>query len=381
MITITVTHDVKEIMSQLYDPANPKKGYELAAEKQMNLSAFIETISPTKPGDVLDGFGRCLQHYGIVINGDPNKGIYPSKGNAFFQSNMPESRVLFPEFINRSIHSYQMEQTNYLSYLVSAWDIQDTNVFRSFYFDDTAAQRQAGRRGEGAVVKKFKVAWSEKAVSVVDFSIELDMSYEFVRWAALPVIQLALQRVALQRQLDEAGEALYVLQSGDGSGKEATGAAKVTLSSLGVLAPGGTESMTYGAYLKFLAGFDPYRVTTIVGTQDDVIDLMLMAKPSSDPALLYTLLDKSRTGGVPEFVNLPFGNLAVLQYNDASILAANKLLALDKRFALMGHRALGMDLVETDRIISGKWEKIVIGNYVGFSNIFAGAAKYLDTDE
>jgi len=373
-IEVTATHDPKDILKQVYDPSNQKKGYELAASKGITFSAFLETISPTKPGEPLDAYERLLKHCGIVLKDDPDHGIYASKGALFFQSNLPEARVLFPEFINRTIRAAMMDEANVLDYLVAGWDIADSNVFRSFYFDDTATQRKAGRLAEGAKPRKFKVTWSEKAVYTKDFSIELDMTYEFVRWASLPVIQLALKRVALERQQDEVAEAIYVYVNGDGTSKEGGAITPETLSDYNITSGG----ITYEAYLKWLAGFDPYNPSVIVASAADLISLLVMAKPSTDPALLYALLDKSKTGGVPTIVNLPFSQMSFVKFNDSTILTSKYVLGIDKRFGLMGHRALGMDLVETDRIIDAKFEKIVISNYVGFSKVFASAAKILD---
>lgn len=351
--------------------------YLKAAEEGLNFSQLLERINPSESGDKLDAFERQLKRFGIVLHADPDKGIYPSKGELFFQSNLPESRVLFPEFINRTIRAALMQEEDLLSYLVADWDISDAGVFRAPYLDDSQAMRQSGRRAEGARSGAVKVDWSEKAVSPKDFGIEIDMSYEFVRRAPVSLIRTILSRMALQRRLDEAAEALDVLLSGDGTSKEGGAISSTNLSTYGVSSPSGTESLTYVAYLKWLAIFSPYKVSTIIGTANDIVEWFTMAKPSVDPILMSTVFDKGQTGGVPKLVNLGVGNVSAVVHEDAP---ANALVALDKRFALQGHRDVGLDLVETDRLISAKWEKIVITNKVGFSKIWTDAAKKLVTN-
>lgn len=369
MAEITLTpraNDIK-LSKDLYIEAN---------NKNLTISALLEEMDPSESNDKLDAFERQLKRFGIVTKDDPEHGVFASTGQLFFQSNVPESRVLFPEFIERSIRAAMMDETDYLAYLVNGWTTSNAGIFRALYVDDTATTRKSGRRGEGARVAKMKVTWSEKTVNMNDFGIEIDMSYEFTKWASLPMIQTILKRAAMQRRYDEAGEALTTIISGDGGSKESTAAANTNLSDLGVATPEGTEELTYVAWLKWAASFAPYVLTTLIGTVDDIIEWFTMAKPSTDPAVMYQLLDKSQTGGVPTLVNLGVSQVAAVCHSDSS---ASVLVGIDKRFALHGYRDMGMDMVETDRVIDAKFDKIVISNKVGFANIFAAARKKLTT--
>lgn len=371
MIKITRTDDPRELIKALKNG-----GYEAAAMKGITASALLEEMSPTKDDNSPKAFERCLKECGIVLKDKPEHGIYASKGALFFQSDVPDSSALFPEFINRTIRAAEMEQTDLLKYLVSAWESGNTTTFQAFYFDDTATNRQAGRRAEGAPARIFKFTGSDKTVKTKDFSIELDMSYEAVLFTALPVITLALKRVALQRQLDEAAEAIYILVNGGSSTelKEYAAATEVTLDNVGIE----SGTITLPAYLKFLAGFGLYSPNVIVGGANDVIDVYLQAMPTAVPALVYNLLDKGALGGTPSMPNLPFNNMTYLKYDDTSVLASKKLVTLDSRYALQGHRSLGLDLVETQNVIDSKFKQIVIGNRVGFSKIFTAASKVLN---
>ncbi len=370
----------KDLMAQVYDKDNRKAGYERALGDKMTFSAYLEKLSPSQPNDKLDAFERLMHYCGIVTKNDAEHGIYAGTGDLFFQSNMPESRILFPEYINRTIRSAMIARGDFLSYMVSDWEYSVTGLFRAFYLDDTEANRKMAKKGAGSKPKIFKLSWSEKQVIAEQFALELQMTYDFVRGAGLPIIATALQRVALQKALDELALAIYVLINGDGGTKESGVAASTNLSAYGVVGPTSTANITYKSYLKWLATFYPYQATTLVASMTDIVELICMAKPSTDPALLYTLLEKNLTGGIPEIVANPFGKMSYIPSPDADVLTDNTLLTLDKNFALMGHRDVGMDLVETDRVISAQFEKIVISNKSAFSKIFTTAAKQLKTN-
>jgi len=355
--------------------------FDLCAEKgkeegrRVTLSALLEEINPSQPDDKLDAFERQLKRFKIVTKDDPDHGVFASTGDLFFQSNQPESRILFPEFIERAMRAAMMDETDYMSYLVSTWATSYAGMFRSIYIDDTSTTRKSGRRGEGAGMAEMDVSWSEKTATMNDYGIKLKMTYEFVRWASLPIIQTIIARAAIQRRYDEASEALYVIENGDGSSKEGSAAANVNLSSYQTDHTG-TKDILYKSYLRWLATFNPLTATTLIGYVTDIIDVICMAKPTTDPVFMYTLLDKSQTGGVPQVANLNVGKTTLLHHGD---IATNKLLAIDKRFAIQGYRDMGVDLVETNKIIDGKFNEIVISNKVGFAKIFASASKKLTT--
>ncbi len=357
--------------------------YDAAAERGITLSALFEEINPTLPEDKsgLNAFGRQLQRCGIVTKNDPAHGIYASQGKLFFQSNVPESRILFPEYINRRINAALIERGDFLQYIVSEWQYGQSHTFRSLYLDDTAAQRQSGKRADGAVPKKLKASWSEKAVHIEDFALEVDMSYDFVQEVSLPVLDVILQRVAMQRAIDELGEAIYVILNGDGTGKESSGAHVDKLSDMGVTGPTGIEDMDFKSYLRWQSQFYPYKMTAVIGSVEDLVDFYCMTSPTDKTyAMMSTLLETAAVGGRPQFAQSPFGAVTLIPYNDTSVVAANDLVGVDKTFGIIGHRDTQIPLVETDRLIREKWQLFVISNKVGFSNLFRAATRKLDGD-
>jgi hypothetical protein len=357
--------------------------YAKAYDKGMSFSQYLENIDPSDPKDAkngLDAFERQLMRFGIRTKNDPRTGMGASTGDLFFQSNIPASRILFPEFLNRVARVAVMSQDDIMSQLVATTEtLQGSNLMRSIYIDDTQAQRTKSRVAEMGEFPVVKVTWSEKATALAKYGVRIEMSYEFVRRASLPVISILLQRIMLQTRLDEVGEAVNALHAGDGSGHASGGTISTSnLSTYQGGTPEGTGEMTYAGYLAWLAVFYPGKCTTIISNAADTVKYLTMPKPTVDPLFLYSFLNPGLLGGVPErAVNwpIPTNITPVIHAN----VVANTLVGIDKSAAMIAVREAGADLTETDKIINGQFNQIVMSNTVGFQMLFASARKEIIT--
>lgn len=175
------------------------------------------------------------------------------------------------------------------------------------------------------------------------------------------------------------GEAVAALQVGDGSGHASGGAiSSANLSTYQGGAPTGTQDMTYAGYLKWLYTFYPGSCTTILGNSDNIIEAITIAKPTTDPLWFYTFLNQGALSGKPMLVN---GRApATVRYVIHDTVSDNNLLGIDRTAALIAYREAGADLTETNKIINGQWNEIVISNTIGFQTLFASARKKLVTN-
>jgi len=357
--------------------------YPLAYDNGMTLTQFLENMDPSDPKDAKDGldaFERQMMRFGIRTKNDPKTGMGASTGDMFFQSNYPAARILFPEFLNRVARVAVMSQEDLMNQLVASTELlQGSNLIRSIYIDDTQAQRTKSRVAELGEFPVVKVTWSEKATSLAKYGVRVEMSYEFVRRAALPVISILLSRIMLQTRLDEVGEAISALLLGDGSGHASGGAiASSNLSTHQGGAPGGTGDMTYTGYLTWLLTFAPGACTTIISNAADTVLYLTMPKPTTDPLFMYQLLSKP-LGGVPTTpVNWPV-NTNIYPVIHADVSASN-LIGIDRSAAMIAVREAGADLTETDKIINGQFNQIIMSNTIGFQMLFASARKKLVTN-
>lgn len=351
-----------------------KEMYEIAYKHGMTFSQLLETVNPSLSGDKLDAFERQCKRFGILLKNLPEKGIWASKGELFFQSNQPVSRILFPEYLNRVARATLLEDYD-INWIVSNIRPADSGTFRSLYINDTASQRRRARTTEGSIFSKTKVSWSETAGTVKKFGIEIQASYEFVRRADIPLIDLVIQRCLLQSRVDDFADAVNVLINGDDHASPANPAPVDNLTTLDPEATAGT--LTYKGYLKFGNQFRPYKMNVAIGNIDTILQVILCQKPSADPIQLYSLLQAKANilGEEISVVNPAWGKVNLIIHND---VPAYKLIGLDKRYALEKVVEVGADLQETDRLISEQFEKIVISEAMNFSKLFTDGCRVLD---
>jgi len=360
-----------------------RKMYEYAYDQGMSFSQLLEYLNPTQPGDAtgLDAFERQLQRFGIRTKNDARYGMPASKGQLFFQSGVAASTVLFPEFINRVARRALINEENQVDLLVASWEtLTGTTVYRSIYIDETQANRTMSQISQFGKFPVVNVSWSEKATTLKKYGVKLAMSYEFVRQASLPVISMLIERIMLQNRIDEMGLALKTINDGDGESKEGSAISSSNLSTYTGGACDNINDITYVAYLKWLHQFNPGVCNVIIGNLNSIVTVMTMPKPSVDPVFFYQLLGnmKSDFGGVPRLVNPRLADrISYIIYDDAD---DHDLIGIDNRYACIGYREAGADLTETQKIIDGQWEEILISNTVGFANVFRSAAKKLVCD-
>jgi hypothetical protein len=360
-----------------------RKMYEVAYDQGMSFSQFLEWIQPTQPGDTtgLDAFERQMLRFGIRPNHDTKFGLPASKGNLFFQPGVPASTVLFPEFINRVARRALINEEDVLGRIVASMEqLSGTSVYRSIYIDETQANRTMSQINQYGKFPTVTISWSEKATTLKKYGVKLAMSYEFVRQASLPVIEMLISRIMLQNRIDEMGLALKTLVDGDGETKEGAAITTINLSTLLGSAADSINDLTYLTYLKFLHQFAPGTCDVIIGNVDATLQVQTMPKPSVDPVWFYQNISGmvNEMGGKPMLMNPRLAsNISFITYDGTT---AHELVGVDSRYALIGYREAGTDLTETQRIIDGQWEEILMSNTVGFANVFRSAAKKLKCD-
>jgi hypothetical protein len=194
----------------------------------------------------------------------------------------------------------------------------------------------------------------------------------------MPLIQTLIGRIMLQRRLDEVSLAISALKLGDGSGHASGGAiATSNLSTYQGGNPAGFESMTLTGYLGWLSLFAPGTCTTIISNTADLLLAWQLASPTTVPIWMNNNINTSGLWGKPRLVNMGIaGDIAYVKVPIADVLE-NHIIGIDKRYALMGYREVGSDLTETNKVINGQFDEVVMSNTVGFQTLFADARKDL----
>lgn len=346
--------------------------YAKAEEGGMTFSQLLETINPSAQDDKLDAFERQCKRFGIVLQNMPEKGIWASEGSAFFQSNQPASRILFPEYLNRVAREAALEDYDIRNIVANVRPV-DSGSYRTLYINDAAAQRRKKRVVEKAAFPVTKVSWSERSGTVQKHGVEIQMSYEFVRRAALPIVETVIKRIVLQGRVDVFADAIDIMLNGDDFGSAAAVVSALTVLDTGA----GAGTLTYKGYLKFGNLFRPARMNVAIGNVDTILKVILCAKPTADPIQLFSLLQEKKNllDESITLVNPNWSRVALLIHED---VPADKLIGLDKRTALEQIIEIGADLQETDRIISSQFTKIVLSDSSNIAKIFDIDCKVFD---
>lgn len=335
-----------------------------ASARGMSFSGVLEEQDPSEDyaGTELanmDAFQRQLFFAGIRTQSIPEKGIYADQVNRFFQSNIPGSQVLFPEYINRMMRQ-ALIAPDVLPWIIAVNTGVVGDFYRSIYTNDTIAQRRLTRVGQGAELPKTSFTASEHAVNLYKYGRLLEGSYEYFRTVTIDLFSILLQRIALQANLDKADTAIDVAINGDGNSNTATNYNQSTLDTGAV--------PTYKAFIAFALKFYPYQLNTLVGGDAAFINFLSMARPSVDPFQILNLLQRGEM--ITQRVEL-----AQNLYSDVKLVylpstPANVLVGLDRRFALEQLNEIGASLVETDRLIQSQRNQIAISEKVGYAQIF-----------
>lgn len=333
--------------------------YRLANEKGMTFSQYLESIDPSHQyNDGLDAFERQLQRFGIVTKSLPEKGIWASKVEAFYTSDDgQQTPILFPEYVNR-VAREALVQDDILSEMVAIRTPIDSNAYRTIYIDTDSKMTSKTRVAEGADMPVATMKTSENTIKIYKYGRRLRATYEAIRRMRLDLFALHVQGIMMQAALDRALDAYSVLKDGDGNNNAATNYNKTTLQGGAV-----DVALAYNGWLAYMFKFFPYKMTTIIGGESELIQLLTIDAPNVDPLKLIQMIQFGNAGAGGTMAQNIFNDYRIVYLPDA---AENVLLGFDKRYALEMVVEVGSDITETQKIISSQWEEIVISEVNGF---------------
>lgn len=359
MSEITVTPNANEIKLSV-------DLYKQAYSEGKTLSQYLESIDPSDkygPNEKLDAFERQLARFGIKVNSNEAKGLYADKVEKFYTTS--ESKVLFPEYINRVAREALMAG-DILPELVAVTTPIDSGVYRSFYISDQQTAQQKVRVSEGAELPTTELTGQENAITLRKKGRILKASYEFVRRMRIDLLAIHIRRMMQQAAVDKATDALDVIINGDGNSNAAT--------NYNITALGGTAgTLDYKSFVKFRLKYFPGLITTLIGGENEIVQYLTLQFPNIDPLTLLAMAQNPVQNRTELPQNL-FGSLRVVYLPSAP---ANKLVGIDRRFALEQVVEIGSDIVETDRIISSQFQEIALSEVMGFAKFDPNASKTL----
>ena len=326
--------------------------YHDAKKAGVSFSQFLEGLDPSQPGYPLDAFERQLARFGIIT-----KGEQISLVEDFYKTY--ESRILFPEFINRNVLiGYKFGKNELkLDDLIANTQFIDGNEYTPLSADDSGEEEELYRVGEMGEFPTTTITLAEKTIRLIKVGRRLKASYEVLRRMQINLLALHLQIIGLKMQRAMTKWALDIFINGDGNSNPAPTQNTAT-----------SGTLDYNDLVDFEVDMADtgFEKTHQCGYKD-VVKTILKMTEFKDVVAGFNF---QATGNLVT----PFGD--ILRWHPNS--PANKLLGWDQKAHLELVKEKGAQLVEAGKVIEKQFEKTIISDVLGVSKIFTNAGRILN---
>lgn len=348
-----------------------------------------------------DAFQRLLMAYDVRTRDDFAAGRPASTVDQLFQAGGGRGALLFPVWCERVARERMQQsfdrfyssthvsdangalrphnlartitgddlQVSILPLLVGLMELGDGKPYSSFHMSEDANRTRMRRRGEFTRSAVYTLTGSERTHRFIETGIEIDISYKALREYALPALEMHIRWIGQRNDRDKEQVAYETHLLGDGSSAAATNTNVTSLSG------GVAGSITTAQLLEFM------RLYEADGNYAPSIALSLSA--------VMSIFDQSTFGSAehPTFGPLSMAMLAsqaarpearsIPPMYARSYSVSNKSLFADRATLRMKYVPL---LVERDRVIDAKFEKIVITEETAFDHLRDGGRRTLDVN-
>lgn len=396
----------KEIHDRLARTDRAVELHQEALNAGMPLSRYLEIIDPTPEGGKLDAFGRQMREAGIITRSNPEAGLWADTADKFLNNNA--GRALFPEFVARQWRSImfataaekraaaiymssdaalgspekpyldagpywnaQFEAAIPLAELIAGSQAIAGEDYRSLYMTYDAAALRLFRVGESAEVPIATLSTATRNIRLRKYGRGLRATYEQLRRMRIDKLAWWVKWQALQSEIDKVTAALYTIINGDGnSNTSATTYNMLTLDSDATV-----NELSLKAWMAFKMKFvQPYMMTTALMQDSVALQLVLLnAGTANIPLATISGIGGFGLGLTPINVTAD-----AVRYGWTSDAPANKIVGLDKRFALEQITEVGSEIQETERFITNQTEVMVMTENSAFATLDASATKILN---
>jgi len=313
--------------------------------------AALEKLDPTEryAGCELagmDAFQRQLKRFGIKVSGKGSSDIAK-----FFST--ADSAALFPEYVSRAVEQGSKSES-VIEKIISARTEINSLDYRSITTDilDPGGSMVSGTIGEGEEIPVTNITLNENLVTLKKRGRLLRASYEAIKFQRLDVFTVALRQIGVfiaKAQLKDAMEVLV--------GNGATAAETISQS-------GGT--LAYSDLLELWSLFEDFEMNVMLAspaTAARILNIPELRDPLAG-------LGFQKGGGI----TTPLGAKLI----KTSAAPDDKIIALDRRFALEMVTAGPGIQVEYDKLIDTQLERASLTSISGFSKLFPEAVKVLE---
>ena len=338
--------------------------YQDASDANLTLSQYLDEMSrkgeitedlvnpeaANVKGEKVSAFKQLLAKAGIRT-----KGPMASTGDAFFSD--PSNRVLFPEFVSTTYKDQERDLVG--PYFLTINDIVTdrqgigSSAHRTGIIE--SGQREGlefGEVAEGGELPRYKVRLADQAINLTKYGGILEMTYESIRRASLPMIARYLGKIAQAQVYRKVKDALNVALNGDGNSNPAPDTASIGANwAFDDLIDLMVEGANNGVIFDF-----------IVGETVDVTQVVKLAQ-FTDVAATAANADFRDTGRLPA----PLGMDLKIAIPGSVLDGSKKLMGVDRGNALTEVFENGSQITETDKLITTQFEQIAISENLAYA--------------
>lgn len=287
----------------------------------------------------LDAFERQLKRFDIKVSGKNSDTV-----SKFFSTT--DAAVLFPEFISRAVRN-GMTGNDRIENIIACTTMTDSLDYRSISLSGDDSEYILDEVNEGAALPELTIGVKSNLTTLKKYGKMITASYEAIKFQKLDVFSLALKKVGENIARSQLFDALNSILSENTEIINAEG-----------------STFTYNDLVKLWVSLNPYTMTTLIASPEDVKELLNIQEFKDANAGL----DFHGTGKLIT----PFGAEIICVEN----LEAGMIYAIDKNYAV--EKVVASDVTtEFDKIIDRQLERAAVSTIVGFSPIFDGAVKVL----
>ena len=286
----------------------------------------------------MDAYELTLAEHGIKAYGQ-----FTDRIEKFFNS--ADTRVLFPEFIDRTIHA-QAIKTSLVSQMVANIAVVQGYEYRKLYLNDTEAERQLAKAGIGGAAPRTTVTVSGVTTTINKFWREFRFKYEEVYQAPINFYAFVLRRVGDQLGVDQTNDLILTMLNGDGNSNGLKAALTVDTAT--------SATVTKLDFIKFCSVLEqPYKIDKYVGLKIDMQKVWDMLSDMQNPPSQWSATS----------IPMPAG----FEWNVSGVLSGNILLGLDSERAGQYVTSDTAQMTETEKLIRTQEVSTVVTEWGSFN--------------
>ncbi len=307
----------------------------LSNRERLAMKASLEAQGKQIP---MDAYELTLQEYGVRAFG-----MQTDRVEKFFTT--PETRVLFPEFLDRTIHASSI-RTSLVPKLVRNITVVQGFEYRKLYLQEAEGDRQTSKSGIGGTAPRTTIKIAGVTTSINKFWRELRFRYEDISMTPLNAFAFVLKRFGDQLGVDQTDDFILTLQNGDGNNNGLLAGLTVPTAVSGVI--GKLD------FIKFVSALEqPYTIDAYVGLKADMQLVWDMLSDMSNPPSQWAATT----------IPMPAG----YEWNRSNVLASNILLGLDTERAGQYVTSDAAMLTETEKLIRTQEVSTVVTEWGSFN--------------